>query len=107
MPISVTLLKMIVLIVGAVLVNNFVLNRFLGICPFLGVSKKVETAFGMGMAVIFVMTLAAAVTYFIEHLLLIRYELTYLRTITFILVIASLVHTRKAHKSKSQKPGSN
>lgn len=90
MPISVTLLKLLVLVIGAVLVNNFVLNRFLGICPFLGVSRKVETALGMGMAVIFVMTLASVVTFFIQRIL-VAHQITYLQTITFILVIASLV----------------
>jgi electron transport complex protein RnfA len=90
MPLSVTLLKLVVLVVGAVLVNNFVLNRFLGICPFLGVSRRVETSLGMGMAVIFVMTLASAVTFFIQRILN-AHGIWYLQTITFILVIASLV----------------
>ena len=90
MPISLVLLKLVVLIIGAVLVNNFVLSRFLGICPFLGVSKKVETALGMGMAVIFVMTLASLVTFFVQ-IILVHYHIEYLQTITFILVIASLV----------------
>ena len=90
MPLSVTLLKLVVLVIGAVLVNNFVLNRFLGICPFLGVSRRVETALGMGMAVVFVMTLASVVTFFIQRIL-VAYGITYLQTITFILVIASLV----------------
>lgn len=90
MPLSVTLLKLVVLIVGAVLVNNFVLSRFLGICPFLGVSKRVETSIGMGMAVTFVMTLAAIVTFFIQKIL-VAYQIEYLQTICFILVIASLV----------------
>lgn len=90
MTISVTLLKLVVLVVSAVLVNNFVLNRFLGICPFLGVSKKVETSLGMGMAVIFVMTLASVVTFFIQRILM-AYQIQYLQTIAFILVIAALV----------------
>ena len=90
MPLSVTLLKLVVLIVGAVLVNNFVLSRFLGICPFLGVSKRVETSIGMGMAVTFVMTLAAIVTFFVQKIL-VAYHIEYLQTICFILVIASLV----------------
>lgn len=79
------------LIVGAVLVNNFVLSRILGICPFLGVSKKMGTALGMGGAVIFVMTLAGFVTSVIQHLLLKRLGMEYLQTIVFILVIAALV----------------
>ncbi|MFI3226304.1 MAG: electron transport complex subunit RsxA [Clostridia bacterium] len=76
--------------VSAILVENFVLVQFLGICPFLGVSKKVETAFGMGMAVTFVMAVASAVTYLV-NLLLVRMDLVYMQTIAFILVIATLV----------------
>ncbi len=83
--------ELLILIVSAVFVNNFVLSRFLGICPFLGVSKQVETAFGMGMAVTFVMTLAGVITYGIWHLLLVPMHLEFLQTIAFILVIASLV----------------
>ncbi len=79
------------LIVGAILVNNFVLNRILGICPFLGVSKKLPTALGMGGAVIFVMTLSGLVTALFHHLILKPLDLAYLRTIVFILVIAALV----------------
>ncbi len=79
------------LFVAAVLVNNFVLSRFLGICPFLGVSKKTETALGMGMAVLFVMVVASVVTWFIQRYLLVPFGLQYLQTIAFILVIASLV----------------
>ncbi|MCT4594940.1 MAG: electron transport complex subunit RsxA [Anaeromicrobium sp.] len=80
-----------VILVSGILVNNFVLSRFLGICPFLGVSKQVETASGMGMAVTFVMTLASIITYFIQHFILDAFGLGYLQTIAFILVIASLV----------------
>lgn len=80
-----------VLLVSSILVNNFVLSRFLGICPFLGVSKQVETATGMGMAVTFVMTLAGIMTYFVQKLILIPFHIEYLQTIAFILVIASLV----------------
>ena len=76
---------------GAILINNFIFSRFLGICPFLGVSKKVETAAGMGMAVIFVMTVASAATYLINDLVLIPLKLEYMKTVAFILVIASLV----------------
>ncbi|MBR4675038.1 MAG: RnfABCDGE type electron transport complex subunit A [Victivallales bacterium] len=79
------------LIVGAVLVNNFVLSRILGICPFLGVSKKLKTALGMGGAVIFVMTLSGLVTSLIHHCVLKPFGMEYLRTIVFILVIAALV----------------
>ncbi|OGS33931.1 MAG: electron transport complex subunit RsxA [Elusimicrobia bacterium RIFOXYB2_FULL_49_7] len=81
----------LLIIVGAVLVQNFVLTRFLGICPFMGVSRNLETALGMGGAVIFVMVLANAITWLIHHFLLAPYHLEYLLTIAFILVIASLV----------------
>ena len=81
----------ILLIISAVFVNNFVLARFLGICPFLGVSKKTETAIGMSMAVIFVMTIAALVTWLLQAYILIPLGIQYLQTIAFILVIASLV----------------
>ena len=81
----------LVILVGAVLVNNFVLSRFLGCCPFLGVSKKLDTALGMSGAVVFVMTAAAAVTWCIDHWLLEPNGLGYIHTLAFILVIASLV----------------
>lgn len=79
------------IIISAILVNNFVLSRFLGICPFLGVSKKVDTALGMGLAVTFVMTMAGIFTYLINELILVRFNIEYMQTIAFILVIASLV----------------
>ena len=79
------------IIFTAVLTNNFVLSKFLGICPFLGVSKKTNTALGMSAAVIFVMVLSTAVTYPINKFLLIPNNLEYLQTIAFILVIAALV----------------
>ncbi len=85
------MVSLLLILVSAVFVNNFVLARFLGICPFLGVSKKVETALGMGMAVIFVMTIASVVTWFIQYFVLIPFGIEYLQTIAFILVIASLV----------------
>ena len=69
------------ILVGSLLVNNFVMNKFLGICPFLGVSKKFDTALGMGLAVTFVMTLASFVSWLVEHFLLMPLDLTYLRTI--------------------------
>ncbi len=77
--------------IGAILVNNFVLVRFLGICPFLGVSKKTDTALGMGMAVTFVMTISSILTYFANTYILAPLEAEYLQTITFILIIACLV----------------
>lgn len=79
------------LLVSAIFVNNFVLARFLGVCPFLGVSKKVETAVGMSMAVIFVMTLASVITWIVQKFILVPFQLEYLQTIAFILIIASLV----------------
>ena len=81
----------LMLLVGAVLVNNFVLSRFLGCCPFLGVSKKLDTAVGMSGAVVFVMTVAAAVTWCLDYWLLVPNGLGYIHTLAFILVIASLV----------------
>ena len=75
----------------AALVNNFVLSQFLGICPFLGVSKKVETAAGMGGAVVFVITIASFITSLLYNFLLLPNDLVYLNTIVFILVIAALV----------------
>lgn len=82
---------LIVIILTSIIVDNYVLTKFLGICPFLGVSKKVGPACGMGIAVTFVMLLATAATYPIYYYLLARFELEYLETIVFILVIASLV----------------
>lgn len=81
----------ILIFITAIFVNNIVLSQFLGICPFLGVSKKVETALGMGAAVAFVLTLATIVTYLIQVYVLNAYGLEYLQTIAFILVIAALV----------------
>ena len=85
--------KLVIIIVGSVLVNNFVMSQFLGICAFLGVSKKTETAFGMGMAVTFVMALASLITYLMQKLLLEPLGLEYMQTIAFILVIGVLVQT--------------
>jgi len=86
-----TLAGLGLLFVSSVLVNNFVLARFLGICPFLGVSKKIETAMGMSMAVVFVMTVASVVTWLLQAFVLAPFGLEYLQTIAFILVIAALV----------------
>ncbi|MGI6658492.1 MAG: electron transport complex subunit RsxA [Dethiobacteraceae bacterium] len=83
--------SILTIVFGAIFINNFVLSRFLGICPFLGVSKKVETSLGMGMAVTFVMGMASLVTWLLEYYVLFRFDLQYLRTIVFILVIAALV----------------
>lgn len=83
--------EILLILVSTIFVTNFVLARFLGICPFLGVSARIETSIGMGMAVIFVITLAALSSWLIDKFVLIPFDLVYLRTIVFILVIASLV----------------
>ena len=82
---------LLAILLTAILTNNYILAKFLGICPFLGVSKKLSTATGMSAAVIFVMALATAVTYPINKFLLVQFDLEYLQTIVFILVIAALV----------------
>ena len=83
--------ELILIAIGAALVNNVVLSQFLGLCPFLGVSKKVKTAAGMGMAVIFVITISSLLTSVIEQYILVPTKMTYLNTIVFILVIAAFV----------------
>ncbi len=83
--------SLIVILLSSVLINNYVLSRFLGICPFLGVSKKLTQATGMGLSVTVVMLLATLATWPIQHLVLDRFDLGYLQTIVFILIIASLV----------------
>jgi len=81
----------VVILIAAITTNNFILSKFLGICPFLGVSKRLETAFGMGMAVTFVMGVASLATYFIQAYVLVPLDIQYLQTIAFIVVIAVLV----------------
>jgi electron transport complex protein RnfA len=93
--------KVLLFMVSCILTNNFIFSRFLGCCPFLGVSSKVETATGMGLAVTFVMGLASLFTYMVYHWVLIPLGLTYLNTITFILVIASLVQVVEMFLKKS------
>ena len=83
--------ELLILLISSSLVSNVVLSQFLGLCPFLGVSKKVNTAVGMGGAVIFVITLASGVAAVIYEFVLVRFDITYLQTIVFILVIAALV----------------
>ena len=85
------LVTIVKILVASILVNNYVLGQFLGICPLIGVSNKVETAFGMGMAVTFVITISSAVTWIIQKTILDTLNLGYLQTIVFILVIATLV----------------
>lgn len=84
-------MELLMLFIGAIVINNVVLSRFLGICPFLGVSKKLETATGMGLAVTFVITIASAISYIVYTFMLVPLHLEYLYAIAFILVIASLV----------------
>ena len=81
----------LLIIVGTIWVNNIVLSQFLGLCPFMGVSRKLETAMGMGLATTFVLTLASITSYLVNHYLLEPFALEYLRTISFILVIAAIV----------------
>lgn len=93
--------ELFIISIGAILMNNFVLVQFLGICPFLGVSKKVDTAVGMGVAVIFVMLCAAAITWVVQEYLLLPFNIEYMQTIAFILVIAVLVQFVEMFLQKS------
>ncbi|MEG1988338.1 MAG: electron transport complex subunit RsxA [Oscillibacter sp.] len=86
---------------GAILVNNFIFAQFLGICPFMGVSKKVDTAVGMGIAVTFVMGLASAITWVVNEYILLKFDLVYMQTVVFILVIAALVQFIEMFLQKS------
>jgi len=97
-------MKLILLFISAAVVNNFVLSYFLGICPFVGVSKKVSSALSMGMAVTFVMTIAAAVTWLIYYLILVPAGLQILQYVSFILVISSLVQLVEMFVRKISKP---
>lgn len=97
-------MKLILLFISASVVNNFVLSYFLGICPFVGVSKKLSSAISMGMAVTFVMTIAAAVTWLIYHLILVPFQLEILQYVSFILVIAALVQLVEMFVRKISKP---
>ena len=96
---------LLVILIGSSLVSNVVLSQFLGLCPFLGVSKKIETAAGMGGAVIFVITLASAVAAAIYRFILVPLDIAYLQTIVFILVIAALLqeHFHELNKSCNNK----
>ena len=92
---------LIVLAISCVLINNILLAQYLGNCPFLGTSKKMETAVGMAMAVVFVLVMAGAITWVVNTYLLMKYDLDYLRTIAFILVIAALVQFVEMFLKKS------
>ena len=93
--------ELLAITLGAILANNFIFSQFLGCCPFLGVSKKVDTAVGMGIAVTFVMGLASAVCYVVNALVLIPLDLEYMQTVAFILVIAALVQFVEMFLKKS------
>ena len=93
--------ELLAITLGAILANNFIFSQFLGICPFLGVSKKVDTAVGMGFAVTFVMGLASAITWAVNKFILIPFDLGYMQTVAFILVIASLVQFIEMFLQKS------
>ena len=93
--------ELLVITLGAILANNFIFSQFLGICPFLGVSKKVDTAVGMGIAVTFVMGLASAITWVVNEFILVRFGLMYMQTVAFILVSASLVQFIEMFLQKS------
>lgn len=86
---------------GAILVNNFIFSQFLGCCPFMGVSKKLDTAVGMGVAVTFVMGLASAITWLVNEFILVKFDLLYMQTVVFILVIAALVQFIEMFLQKS------
>lgn len=96
--------ELLVILIASSLVNNVVLSQFLGLCPFLGVSKKTNTAAGMGVAVIFVITLASAVAGAIYQYILLPLDITYLQTIVFILVIAALVQFVEMFLKKNMPP---
>jgi len=96
--------ELVTIFISAVLINNFVLHYFLGICPFLGVSRRIDSAFSMGLAVTFVMTITAIVSWIINHWILIPYHLDYLQIVSFILVIASLVQLVEMFIRKTSPP---
>jgi electron transport complex protein RnfA len=97
-------MELLLIFISAAIVNNFVLAYFLGICPFIGVSNKVSSAFSMGMATTFVMTIAAIVTWLIYYLILQPFHLEFLQTVSFILVIASLVQFVEMFIKKASRP---
>ena len=96
--------ELLIIAIGAAVVNNVVLSQFLGLCPFFGVSKKIETAAGMGGAVIFVITLSSLVTSFIYKFILVPLDMSYMQTIVFILVIAALVQFVEMFLKKAMPP---
>lgn len=94
-------MELVSLFITSFIVNNIIFMQFLGVCPFLGVSKKIDTAAGMGIAVVFVIALASIITYIIYHGVLVNFELEYLQTIVFILIIAALVQFVEMFLKKS------
>ena len=96
-------MNIFLILIGAIFINNYVLVQFLGMCPFFGVSKKTETALGMGISVMFVMTLSSAMTYLFYEFILTPLGITYLRTVVFILIIASIVQFVEVFMKKSFK----
>ncbi len=92
---------LVTITIGAILSNNFIFSQFLGCCPFMGVSKKIDTATGMGFAVVFVMGLASAITWCVYHWILVPLNLVYMETVAFILVIAALVQFIEMFLQKS------
>ena len=96
--------ELLIIAIGAAVVNNVVLSQFLGLCPFFGVSKKIETAAGMGGAVIFVITLSSLVTSLIYQFILVPLDMSYMQTIVFILVIAALVQFLEMFLKKAMPP---
>jgi electron transport complex protein RnfA len=96
-------MEMFFILVGAALINNYIFTQFLGMCPFFGTSKKMSTAIGMGLSVLFVMTIAAAITHVVFNQVLARFGIEYLQTIVFILVIASIVQFVEVYMKKSFK----
>lgn len=94
-------MELLYIIIGTVLVNNVVLVQFLGLCPFMGVSNNISTATGMGLATTFVLTLSAMCGWLIEHFVLIPFELQFLRTLTFILVVAAVVQFTELYLRKT------
>ena len=101
LPASMGLTDILSLAIAAILVNNYILVQFLGCCSFFGVSKKTDTAVGMGMAVVFVMALASIVSWLVNYFILVPLGLTYMRTVAFILVIATLVQFVEMFMKKS------
>ena len=105
-------MEIFAIIIGAIFVNNVVLSQFLGICPFLGVSNKVDTAMGMGAAVTFVMAISSVVAYLLQYYVLVPLGIEYMQTLVFILVIAALVQMveiilKKISPSLYQAPGAS